>query len=242
MYLTTAGIVFHQVKFSETSLVVKIYTEASGLRSFIVKGARGPKSRMKSALFQPMSLLDLVVSIREKSELHYIREARSGYIFQQIPFDIRKSSILLFMNELLYKSIREEATNAELFRYISDSIRLLDRSGPHLSAFPLLFAVQLSGYLGFFPQGIYQDENTLFDMQEGSFTRSSLAAANTLMSGKMCRYLNQLIHSGLMDMEKIVIPAAQRHEILENILKYYSLHLPSAKDFKSHLVLHEVLA
>ncbi len=79
MYHSTRGIVFRQTKYSDSSLVVRILTEETGLRSYIIKGARGPKAKIKSSLFQPLTLLDLVVSQKEKSELHHIREARVAY-------------------------------------------------------------------------------------------------------------------------------------------------------------------
>jgi len=76
MYISTRGIVFWQTKYSDTSLVVRIMTEESGLGSYIIKGARGPKSKIRASLFQPLTILDLVVSNKEKSDLHHIREAR----------------------------------------------------------------------------------------------------------------------------------------------------------------------
>ncbi len=233
---------FRQVKYSETSLVVKIYTEAYGLRSFIVKGARGKRSRIKTALLQQLSVLELVVSMKEKSELHFIKEARNMLPLRNIPLDIRKSSILLFMDELLYKSIQEETANEELYKYIYDSIQLLDNTNSPLADFPLLFAIHLTGYLGFFPQGIYNDPEMVFDMQEGRFEKSSQAPPSLILRGNDCKYLYQAMNSGFKDLDTLKIPSDQRRDLLQNVLNYYSLHLPSAKEFKSHKILHEVLA
>jgi DNA repair protein RecO (recombination protein O) len=129
MYYSTRGIVFRQTKYSDTSLVVRILTEEMGLRSYIIKGARGPKAKIKASLFQPLTLLELIVSQKEKSDLQHIREARVTYPYQSIHQDIRKSSILLFLDELLYKSIQEEAVNAELTAIFDHLILLIDQNG-----------------------------------------------------------------------------------------------------------------
>jgi DNA repair protein RecO (recombination protein O) len=89
MYHVTRGIVFRQTKYSDSSLVVRILTEEMGLRSYIIKGARGPKSKLKASLFQPLTLLELVVSQKEKSDLQHVREARVAYPYQSIHLDIR---------------------------------------------------------------------------------------------------------------------------------------------------------
>ena len=96
-----------------------------------------------------------MVSQKEKSDLQHIREARVAYPYQSIHLDIRKSSILLFLNELLYKSIQEEAVNPELFSFIFDHLMLLDQTTENPANFHLFFAIHLTRYLGFFPHGEY---------------------------------------------------------------------------------------
>ena len=122
----TRGIVFHAIKYSETSIITKIYTEKFGLQSYIVRGARKPKARLKASLFQPLSLLELEVYYKQKSTLQNIKEARSAHIFTSIPFDVRKSSIVLFLSDVLTKAIKEEETNRELFHYLDSMIRQFD--------------------------------------------------------------------------------------------------------------------
>ena len=108
MLQKTRGIVLHSVTYSETSLVVKIYTEAFGLQSYLLKGAKGKRSSFRPVFFQPLNLLDAVVYKNEKTALQSMKEVQLAHPFRSIPFDIRKSSIALFLNEILYKSIREE--------------------------------------------------------------------------------------------------------------------------------------
>lgn len=241
MYHSTRGIVFRQTKYSDSSLVVRILTEEMGLRSYIIKGARGPKAKIKASLFQPLTLLELVVSQKEKSDLQHIREARVAYPYQSIYLDIRKSSILLFLNELLYKSIQEEAVNAELFRYIFDHLMLLDQTTENPANFHLLFTLHLTRHLGFYPHGKYLNETSVFDLLEGQFVQTEPLPAENFMTGVNCAWLSKMLAVPPEKFYSISVPSVVRNEILEKILRYYHLHLPLTGEFKSHLILHDVL-
>jgi DNA repair protein RecO (recombination protein O) len=241
MYQTTRGIVFRQVKYSDSSLVVRILTEETGLCSYIVKGARGPKAKIRSSLFQPLTLLDLVVIQKEKNDLHHIREARVSYPYQFIHLDIRKSSILLFLNELLYKSIQEETVNPELFKFIYDHLVLLDRTEENPANFHLLFAIHLTQYLGFFPQGRYLNEHTAFNLPEGHFVQAEALPAENFITGSTCAWFSKLLETSPGEFFSLHVPSATRTELLEKILRYYHLHLPLTGEFKSHIILHDVL-
>nr|MBC8458136.1 DNA repair protein RecO [Deltaproteobacteria bacterium] len=103
MLYKTRGIVLHSVKYSESSLIVKVYTEIFGLQSYLLKGIRSQKAKTKPALFQSLSLLDMVVYHKEKSSLHPVKEVRLAAPTHSISSDIRKSSIALFLAELIYR-------------------------------------------------------------------------------------------------------------------------------------------
>jgi DNA repair protein RecO (recombination protein O) len=241
MYHTTRGIVFRQTKYSDSSLVVRILTEEMGLRSYIIKGARGPKAKMKASLFQPLTLLELVVSQKEKTDLQHIREARVAYPYQSMHIDIRKSSILLFLNELLYKSIQEEAVNPELFHFIFDHLIMLDQTTDNPANFHLLFIIHLTRNLGFFPHGRYLNDNTVFDLMEGQFIQAEALPAENFITGLNCYWFSKLLATSPEKFYSVAVPSAVRGELLEKILRYYHLHLPLTGEFKSHIVLHDVL-
>lgn len=241
MYLNTRGIVFHQTKYSDTSLVVRILTEESGLRSYIIKGARSSKARIRASLFQPLNLLELVASHKEKSDLQHVKEAHLAYSYHSIPEDIRKTSILLFLNELLYKSIQEEAINPELFTFIYEKMILLDNWQANPANFHVAFALHLTHYLGFFPQGKYTGQEMVFDLTEGHMTVTEPLPAENFISGQACSWFSRFLETSVEESDSLAVPALVRAELLEKILVYYHLHLPLTGEFKSHRVLHDVL-
>jgi DNA repair protein RecO (recombination protein O) len=236
----TRGIVIHSVKFSESSLVVKIYTEAFGVQSYLVKGARSPKSRLKPVLFQPLTLLDLVVYRKERNVLQSIKEIRIAHPYQSLPFDIRKSSIALFVNEVVYRGLGEEEPNGPLFEFLWNAFLLLDAVEEPFNHFHLLFTLKLTKYLGFYPRSARTPENCFFNLSEGIFQPVFLEGIclDKNLSETFCRVLE-------WPFENPSVPglnANERDALLDAVLRYYRSHLPGFAGFRSAEVLHAVLS
>lgn len=239
-HFSTNGIVFSQVKFSDTSLVIKIYTKEFGLRSYLVKGIRHPRAKIRAGLFQPLTMLDLVVTNKEKQNLHQIREARLSYSYLTIPFSIQKTSILVFLDEVLCKSVKEEEPNTELFGFIESMLKLLDGLEEGIPHFHLYFITQLTRFLGFFPHGRYSGPACHFSLIEGRFSENPCIPGPEMLEGEACRYLDQLLELPSGELGLIRSSSSTRIEVLEKLLWYYRYHLSIAGEFRSHQVLHEV--
>jgi len=233
----TRGIVFHQVKYSETSLIVKIYTEQFGLQSYIIRGIRSKKNLIKPALLQAMTPVEMVVYHKEKKDIQHLKEIRMAFPFKSIPFDIRKSSVIIFLNEVLYSVIREQESNPDLFGYLYHSISSLDATEKGISNFHLHFLINLTKYLGFFPKGNYSAENSVFDMQEGVFVPEKITT-NMLIPKPYSEYFSRLIVPGD---EPFSINPSHRPILLEYLIRYYRVHIPGIKEIKSYPILKSVL-
>jgi len=232
----TKVIVLHTIKFTETSIITKIYTEVFGLQSYIVNGVRNRGSKGKASLFAPMTILDLEIYRRENKNLQRLKDFRTAYIYKTFSVDMIKSSIALFLAEVLYRTIREEEANSELYHFIEDSLVSLDEATEADSNFHLAFLIGLSRYLGFFPGSGSKNGFEYFDLKEGEFT-GELPAHNHFISQPHSSMMRGLLNG---DMETR-ISLADRNFLLDKILLYYALHLHDFKKINSHRVLHEVL-
>jgi len=236
----TIGIVFHTVKYADTSIIAKIYTEKFGLRSYMIRGVKSKKSKPRSAFLQHLSVLNMVVYENQKKHLQSIREIDAAYQYQTIPFNIEKSSILLFMNEILLKSIVEEEPNQKLFNFIYSSVVELDRCGKGYQDFHLHFMVQFSRFLGFFPGNTHSGQNEFFDLQEGVFLHSRPLHNNYLEPAPGGK-LSLLLENNSWD-RRICRNAAERNELLGKLIEYYRLHIEGFGDVKSHLILKQIFS
>ncbi|HNQ61977.1 MAG TPA: DNA repair protein RecO [Bacteroidia bacterium] len=237
----TRGIVFRTTDFSESSLVVKVYTELYGLQTYMVNSVRKKNARVRSSVFQSLSLVEMVVYHKERGGIQRIAEIRPMPVLRTVPFDVLKSSMALFLNEVLYKSIHEEEANAQLFDFLFHSIQWLDVHEPANSDFHLLFLLQLSKYLGFFPDDNFSEENKYFDLQEGNFQPVS-PPHPLFLNPALSMHLHQILRK-LPDFSAgFNIPLGEKRELIERILEYYQLHISGFGNIKSHKVLEQIWA
>ncbi|MEA5110643.1 DNA repair protein RecO [bioreactor metagenome] len=240
MLISTHGIVFHTTRYADSGAVVKIYTEKFGLQSFLVKGLYSRKSKLKAALFSHLSILDLVIDHHGHRNLHYIREASVYIPLQRLQDDMSRSSLVLFINELLYKCIREEEPNPALFSYLVTVLQLLNEPGISLHSFHLLFMLRLTRFLGFSPRFAKAGSGEFFDMEEGLFLDSE-PMHRYFISGPPAEALERLQLLEFQDLQGFEIPRSVRDTLLDRLIDFYRLHIPDLGEMKSVKVLQEIL-
>jgi DNA repair protein RecO (recombination protein O) len=232
----TRAIVLKTVKYSETSVIVRMFTEAFGLRTYIIKGVFGKKKNGTRTLLQSLSLLDLVVYEKPGAGLQNIKEISIAHPYTSIPFDVHKSAILMFLNEIIYKSIGEQESDGAMFRFIYNQLLTLDETTSEIADFHLTFIIRFTKYLGFLPRNTYSEHNAYFDMQEGEFV-SLLPLHTNFMNPHHSYQLNMLLQESP---HKIFENASRRNALLEKIIIYYSLHVPAFGEVRSLPVLHQL--
>ena len=147
----TRGIVFKTTDYAESSVIVQIFTEKFGLQSYLINGIKRPKSKIKLNSLQPLHLLDMVVYHKSSGNIQRVSELRHQPVFLSIPYDIVKSSVTMFLNEVLYKSFRQHEPDEVLFEFLFNAIEILDRISKGISNFHLYFLLRLTRFIGFYP-------------------------------------------------------------------------------------------
>jgi len=228
MLISSRGIVFRTVKYGETSVIADIFTEEKGLQTFIGGSVRTAKSRMPFNLFQPMSVVEIVANYRSDGQrLHRLKELRAAEIFTAIPFEIRLGAVTLFMAEICRKCIHDHEPNPELFAFLLDYLRLLDRTPNPIANLHLHFLLSLAGFLGFQPHAEYEDQSghIYFDLKEGVFTPErpfSSAFLEPAGTGKML----ELMSAPLELCHEIILTRSERKALLGKLLQFYEMHVP----------------
>ncbi|MCL2412701.1 MAG: DNA repair protein RecO [Bacteroidales bacterium] len=151
MYIRTRGIVLSHLKYGETSLIVRVFTEHSGLQAFIIKGFRSSKNKGKISLFQPLSLIEIDLPEHSKSELLNFKDARALYHYSGISSTIEKHSIFVFLSEVLSKILCVSQAENELFEFVYNSLIALDNTTEAYNKFHVVFLNDLTDYLGIRP-------------------------------------------------------------------------------------------
>ena len=241
MLYNTRGIVLKYFKYSESSIIAKIFTEEFGLQSYIVKGVRSKRSKTKLALFQPLNLVDLVVFHKENKSINHLKEISVSYAFQSIPLEMEKRSVLFFLDELLYRSIREETPDKDLFNWLFNTLTWFDLNTNETVNFHLVFMLQLSRFLGFYPKSTPGKNQLVFDLQEGQFT-DLIPNHPQYITGALLTKLELFYASTFENSASLNINNTDRRKLVDILITYYRLHLPGFGEMKSLEVLKTILA
>jgi DNA repair protein RecO (recombination protein O) len=236
----TRGIVLHVLSYSEASVIAHIYTEDFGMQSFILNGVRKPRARFNANLLQPLSCVELVAYIKPSKNLHRVNEFAAAPAFTSIPYDTLKTTIALFLAEVMYRSIREEEKNKDLFDFIHNAVLYLDQQEEHFHLFHLLFMMKLSRFLGFYPQNHAEITSPYFDMREGVFT-NQLPYHGDILDQETGKNLSKLLDASLDSIDQLSLNSSERKTLLRSLVYYYELHQTHGFQLQSLAVLEEVL-
>jgi DNA repair protein RecO (recombination protein O) len=237
MLITTKAIVLSKLKHKDYDLIVKCYTEQLGIVSFLLKGVlKSKKGHSKVAYFQLLSNLQLIAQHKDNRSLQTIKETRLNYVYASLHTNILKSAMIMFLAEVLSKTLKEEEKNDILFSYIETTLLWLDTHSEH-SNFHLLFLLNLTKYLGFYPD-TNNIENNFFNLKEGLFEFKK--TSDYSISGDNLILLKLLLGTTFDGLSSVKINSKQRQSFLNMILLYFELHLGNFKQPKSLKIFNQV--
>jgi len=239
MISKTRGVVLHSIKYGDSSLIVHVYTEKYGRQSFMVSGVRGRKGKNKASFFMPLSLLDLEIYYKPKRDMQRISETRILIPFHDIPFHIDKNTIALFISEILYKVLKEHEENPPLFEFLLNAIGFLDVYEGNIANFHLVFLMNLSRFLGFYPNVETYEDGYYFDLKNGSFKKSVPYHPNYLEK-KQSVLFRELLSVNFSNFQAYHPTGKERKGLLELVINYFGLHIESLGNINSYRILKEV--
>lgn len=237
MVVNTNAIVISALKYGEADLIVKCFTQKSGLKTYMLRGIlKSRKGKFKTSLFQPLTQLELVAKHKDKGTLEYLQDAKILLHYQTLHTDVVKSSMVMFISEMLKNTIQEEEKNEELYHYLETTFNWLD-SHEKITNFHLLFLMKLTRYLGFYPEDS-EKELMYFNLLDGVFQSSK--TSTYCIEGESLQNLKLLLGTNFETLNAMKLSKSDRSELLNLILNYYQLHIESFKKPKSLTILHEI--
>ena len=241
MLVKTKAIVISSLKYQEKSLIVKCFTLSDGLKSYFVPNAFSAKKSSRSfgtkmAYFQPLTLLEIEANHKNKGTLEHFKEIKLSTAYYTINTDVIKSTMVIFLSEILHHSIQEEEKNENLFIFLESALLWLDNH-EETSNFHLILMLEVTKFLGFYPD-TSEIGGKHFEMKDGFFTPF-------LGIGCLSEHETHLFKKLIdlkFDSNQKVFAGVERQMLLKILLEYYAIHLDGFKKPKSLDVLKEVFA
>ena len=237
--ISTKAIVISAIKYSDSSLIVRLYTKEVGLVSYLLKGIlKSKKGKLRTAYFQPLTQLSIISSHQEKRNLQLLKEAQVIHVYESIHTSIVKQSIVLFLSEILTSAIQEEENNTLLYEYLESSLIWFD-SHEQISNFHLLFLLNLTKFLGFYPD-VSQSNKNGFHLREGFFTDD--LQNKEVIKGTEINQFKKLLGINFDTIECMNFSKTERQRLLQTLIRYFELHLGGFRTPKSLAVLETVFS
>ena len=232
------AIVLHSIKYGETSLIVNCFLYDIGVKSFVVKGVFNSKNKKFSkSYFLPLSIISINYSLKKNKDLGYIIDAKPTKIFTSLHIDLFKSSVIVFISELLNSVLKESpGSNKKLFKYLEYSLIWFDKSTQEVN-FHLKVLVDLTKFIGFYPN-IKEESHKFFDLGLG--TSAQLKPIENYIEDPELKIFKNLLGTNFEDLNSMKIDNLLRAKMLGLMIDYYSLHLQMFKSPKSTNIFNEV--
>ncbi|GAB1473614.1 DNA repair protein RecO [Bacteroidota bacterium] len=233
-------VVLHVVKHKESGYIIQGYSERYGRESFFLRAPSKKGNTKVLSHFHPLAIVELTLSGFRLSEIPVIKEYESFDKLASIRGNIVKSSIALFMSELIYRTLTEQEHNPEIFIFVRDSVMELESLVTGVANFHLLFLLGLCRKLGYSPEIRKSIEpGMLFDIPLARFLEKG--EYGTLPFGiwqsDLLYRLNNLSASGLSELK---LTGRQRYEFIGEMIKYLTFHTGHEIRVESLEVLKEV--
>ena len=237
MLVTTPAIVISALKYGEADLIVKAYTYSDGLKTYMLKGVlKSKKGKFKASQFQLLTQLEIVANHRNQGKMEYLKDAKILHPYSNLHTNMVKATMLIFLAEVLKNVIKEEEPNKALFHYLENALLWLDLNDK-IANFHLLFLLNLSRYLGFYPDAASKDL-PYFNLLEGVFELKSIN--NYCIEGRNVEILRQLLGINFDALNEVKLNQKARSNFLNMLLLYYELQSEGFKKPKSLAVLNEI--
>ena len=222
MYQVYRGFLISKINYSDSLFILKLYTQEEGIKTFFY---RKSKKKNKNALLQSLSFLELSTK-KSKGDISFVSSIEFAFAYQTIPFDVVKSSLIMFLNEVLDKTLKEEERNKPLFVYIEYCLRYLDEHDD-VSNFHLYFLIHYTKHLGFFPLSEISNPNYL-DVKRGKFTLSK-PNHEFIIEGSSVDIIDEICRGTIEEMDKIKIQSNIKRQVLRDIIYLFEYHFDIRK-------------
>lgn len=233
MKQSNEGIVLSRRAFSESSLIVHVFTKTAGQQHFLFQGAKKKKGQV---LF-PLEWVQFSYYKRNDSALGKMSELEPMVPLNEIVQNPMKSSLAFFIAELLENLVQVNHHDEKLYTFITQEISWLNETNT-LGNYLIWFLANLSKIEGFQPEVVSKNP-TFFELQEGKFTNQTPRLPAYIQEP----WLHWMVDA--LEMEKhhflsLDIPKNERLEQLNAWLLYFEFHVHGMRKLKSLEVIRTV--
>lgn len=238
------GFVTDIVRHNDRHNVVSLYTRTRGRMSFLVPVGKSKQGKTRNAIIVNMACLAADVNIRGGQELLHLSNPSAIRLWPGIYFNPIKNAVLFFVTDFCNRLLRQSPPDAKLWDFLYYSLEVLD-SAPvtRIPNFHIAFLVNLLPFMGIAPSIDNGKGGYIFDMLSGTMVDPDFPSAmqrRILLPMRDSEFIPALARINYRNMHLYRFSASERQEVIDGLLRYYSLHLPLPSTLPSLDVLRDL--
>ncbi len=192
-------------------------------------------------MWQLLNVVDVTLDYRPSREIQTIGEAYISCPWQSMPYHPMKATVSMFLADFLFHSLRGEGENAQLFAFLENSLLWFDSADEGVVDFHLQLMLRLTRFLGILPSVDGYARNMLYDLKSACYASSVPAHGQYLVAAE-ARWIPVLLKLDYGRMHKLRLTTVARRHMMEVLLKYYRLHVPSFGELQTLDILREMFS
>lgn len=244
MVTKTEAVVLRTVDYSESSLIVTLFTRKHGVIAVIAKGAKRPKSKF-SALMVPGQVLEVVVYIKSTRSVQTLSEASYMLKLDQLRIDLEKLALATTTLELINQVLHENEVNDILFAFLVKFLRWInsyDKPGRIIFPYVQLRVMEHIG-IGLQPEEAIDDETTsgYMNIELGTLSTNAEGAESVKLTENQFHFVRDALFSKKESIFEIDLKKSELSELIEYLDRYIRYHIEGVKPRKSDEIFEKIL-
>lgn len=232
MYRQLHCIALRTIKYSEKHSILSAYSLEMGRISFLVPAGAGREAVRRRALMMPLGTFECIGDIRPGRDIYTMKEPRATHVRHGIHSHPVKGAVALFLAEVMSAVLRENQEDMALYAFLEYAIERLDAADAGVANFHICFLYGLGRFIGIEPDVSTYREGRVFDMLDGTF-RVTPPLHTHYLKQEAATTVAALSRMTFDNMHRFKFTRSQRHELLDAILRYYTIHYATLSSLKS---------
>ena len=124
--IKTEAVVLSKINYGDTSSIVSLYTKSDGKLSAIVKGGRGPKSKI-GKIIDPLNYLQVIIYKKTTRDVQILSDANIISHFVNIKENLDATRYSFAIIELIKNLTSEHEANTKVFNGLIKILNMIDQ-------------------------------------------------------------------------------------------------------------------
>lgn len=233
------GIVLSVIKHNDRYNIITVFTKLRGRMVFLSTiGTKGSTKR-RSARLLPLSVIESEIKLKGNQEIQFLGDVVPVRVWRDIYFNPSKLPIVYFISEFLGRYFRDFYPDLQTWQFVLEATEILDKCDVSTANFPIWFLIGFLDFAGIMPDFSDYEVGDVFDMRSG-VPVAEFPSHKDWVSAENSEYILKLLRMNSFNFHKYIFHERQRREVLEKILRFYSIHYPGVGNLKSFEFLTEI--